>query len=47
MTNPHLRLFVDAQFTSPYALSAFVALREKGLPFEIELVDLFAQDKWR
>jgi glutathione S-transferase len=38
----HLKLYVDGQFTSPYALSAFVALREKGLPFEVETVDLEA-----
>ncbi|VVE04252.1 glutathione S-transferase [Pandoraea horticolens] len=33
-------LYVDAQFTSPYALSAFVTLREKGLPFDLRTVDL-------
>jgi len=32
MSNPELRLFVDAQFMSPFAMSAFVALREKGRP---------------
>lgn len=37
-----LKLYVDSQFTSPYALSAFVALREKGLDFEMETVDLEA-----
>jgi glutathione S-transferase len=35
-------LYVDAQFTSPYAMSAFVALTEKRLPFEIEALDLAA-----
>lgn len=35
-----LTLFVDAQFASPYAMSAFVALHEKNLPFEISTVDL-------
>lgn len=40
MTNPALRLYVDAQFTSPYALSAFVALRQKRLAFEMIAVDL-------
>ncbi|WP_415914421.1 glutathione transferase [Paraburkholderia sp. J67] len=35
-----LRLYVDAQFTSPYAMSAFVALHEKGLPFELGTIDL-------
>ncbi len=33
-------LYVDAQFTSPYALSVFVTLREKGIPFELRTVDL-------
>lgn len=31
---------MDAQFASPYAMSAFVALHEKQLPFELEAVDL-------
>ena len=35
-----LTLFVDAQFASPYAMSVFVALREKKLPFEMLTVDL-------
>lgn len=43
MSNPELRLFVDAAFTSPYAMSVFVALHEKRLPFAIEAVDLYAQ----
>ncbi|WP_028103459.1 glutathione transferase [Pseudoduganella violaceinigra] len=38
----HLKLYVDSQFTSPYALSAFTALREKGLDFAMETVDLEA-----
>jgi glutathione S-transferase len=33
-------LYADAQFTSPYALSVFVTLREKGLPFDLRTVDL-------
>jgi glutathione S-transferase len=37
-----LKLYVDSQFTSPYAISAFVALREKGLEFDLETVDLEA-----
>lgn len=35
-----LVLYVDAQFVSPYAMSAFVALQEKGVPFEIRTLDL-------
>jgi glutathione S-transferase len=37
-----LTLYVDSQFTSPYALSVFVTLKEKGLPFELKTVDLEA-----
>ncbi len=40
----NLRLYVDAQFTSPYAMSAFVVLREKGLDFEMSTVDLDASE---
>ncbi|WDY57498.1 glutathione transferase [Pseudomonas sp. PSKL.D1] len=35
-----MRLYVDAQFTSPYALSCFVALREKGIDFEMQPLNL-------
>lgn len=38
--NPAFQLYVDAQFISPYAMSAFVALTEKGLPFETLTIDL-------
>jgi len=37
-----MRLYVDANFASPYALVAFVSLIEKGLDFEIEPLDLAA-----
>jgi glutathione S-transferase len=37
-----MRLYVDAQYASPYAMSVFVALVEKGLPFEVETLDLSA-----
>jgi glutathione S-transferase len=40
--NP-LTLFVDHQFTSPYAMSVYVTLREKGIPFTTERLDLGAQ----
>lgn len=42
MNNRPLRLYVDSQLTSPYAMSAFVTLREKGLEFELSTVDLDA-----
>jgi glutathione S-transferase len=35
-------LYVDSNFASPYALVAFVSLLEKGLPFDIEALDLSA-----
>lgn len=37
-----MRLYVDSQFASPYAMSAFVALRTKGLSFEVAPLDLAA-----
>jgi len=40
MNDSSLRLYVDAQFTSPYAMSCFVALREKGIEFEMSTLDL-------
>ncbi len=42
MNDSCLRLYVDAQFTSPYAMSVFVALREKGIEFELRPLDLDA-----
>jgi glutathione S-transferase len=38
-----LTLYVDSLFASPYAMSAFVTLTEKGIPFQVEKVDLEAQ----
>lgn len=35
-----MKLFIDSNHLSPYAMSAFVALREKAIPFELALVDL-------
>jgi len=40
MPSPSLRLYVDAQFTSPYAMSVFVTLLEKGMTFETVTLDL-------
>jgi glutathione S-transferase len=36
-------LYVDSNYASPYAMSSFVALREKGVAFELETVDLGAK----
>jgi glutathione S-transferase len=35
-------LYVDSNFASPYALVAYVSLVEKGLPFDVKPLDLFA-----
>ncbi|MFL9924658.1 glutathione transferase [Herbaspirillum lusitanum] len=40
MNNPRFKLYIDAQFISPYAMSAFVALTEKGLSFDTMAIDL-------
>jgi hypothetical protein len=40
MPEAPLRLYADAQFASPYAMSVFVALQEKQLTFELFAVDL-------
>lgn len=40
IADARLILYVDAFFISPYAFSSFVALREKGLPFETRVVAL-------
>lgn len=38
--NHNLTLYVDSLRTSPYAMSVFVALKHKNLPFELRSVDL-------
>ncbi len=35
-----MELFIDSNYLSPYAMSAFVALREKDIPFEVRLINL-------
>ncbi|MDE2400282.1 MAG: glutathione transferase [Burkholderiales bacterium] len=35
-----ITLYIDSQFFSPYAMFAYVALREKRLPFAIQKMDL-------
>jgi glutathione S-transferase len=37
-----MQLYVDSQFASPYAMSAFVALVEKAVDFELMPIDLAA-----
>ncbi|MBI4987740.1 MAG: glutathione transferase [Rhodocyclales bacterium] len=41
--NNELTLCIDSNFVSPYALWAFVALKEKRLPFALKPVDLAAK----
>lgn len=43
MSQPKLELYSDAQYASPYAMSVFVALHEKSLPFTLHTVDLDKQ----
>lgn len=38
-----LALYIDSNFVSPYALWAYVALKEKRLPFTVQTVDLAAK----
>lgn len=40
MAEPKLILWGDSNFESPYVFSSFVALKEKGLPFELKLLSL-------
>jgi glutathione S-transferase len=35
-----MQLFIDSNYLSPYAMSAFVALREKAIAFDLTLVNL-------
>ena len=35
-----MQLYVDSNYVSPYAMSVFVALHEKKLPFEVTALDL-------
>ncbi|HET9552949.1 MAG TPA: glutathione transferase [Anaeromyxobacteraceae bacterium] len=42
-----LTLYGNASWSSPYVFSAFVALTEKGLPFEVKLLDLAAREHER
>lgn len=43
MNYPNVTLWSDACFFSPYVMSVFVALSEKGVPFSLQHVDLASQ----
>ena len=44
MIHQPFTLYIDARFLSPYAMSAFIALTEKGVPFQLKKVDLLAKE---
>ena len=46
MDSTKLKLYVGADFVSAFAMSAFVALKEKQLSFELVKVDLKARDNY-
>ena len=47
MENRKLKLYVGADFISAFAMSAFVALKEKQLSFEFVKVDLKAKENYQ
>jgi glutathione S-transferase len=42
-----LKLYVDSRYTSPYAMSAFVALTEKKLSFDLITIDLNKAEQYQ
>jgi glutathione S-transferase len=46
MDKTDLTLYTDSRLVSPYAMSVFVTLMEKGLSFEIERINLKAQEQY-
>ena len=44
MAESEFLLYVDSKYASSYAMSAFVTLHEKGLPFELLTIDLGARE---
>ncbi|HSM83394.1 MAG TPA: glutathione transferase [Nodosilinea sp.] len=44
MAEADFLLYVDAQLISPYAMAAFVALQEKGIAFDMQTVNLAAEE---
>jgi glutathione S-transferase len=47
MESTKLKLYVGADFVSAFAMSAFVALKEKQLSFEMVTLDLKARDNYQ
>jgi glutathione S-transferase len=44
LSSNNFKLYVDSNFLSPYAMSVFVTLMEKGVPFAIKTIDLGTQE---
>lgn len=44
MTTHEFTLYIDTRFLSPYAMSAFIALTEKGVAFQLKKVDLMTRE---
>ena len=44
MSSNAFTLYIDSQFSSPYAMSVFVGLTEKGQSFELKKIDLETQE---
>jgi glutathione S-transferase len=40
-----MKLYVDREYASPWAMAVFVGLREKGLVFDVEVLNLAAGDQ--
>ena len=47
MESSQLKLYVGADFVSAFAMSAFVALKEKQLSFDLVTIDLKAQENYQ
>lgn len=47
MENNRIKLYVGADFVSAFAMSAFVALKEKQLPFELVTLDLKSRENYQ
>ena len=47
MESAKLKLYVGADFVSAFAMSAFVALKEKQLPFELVTLDLKSRENYQ
>lgn len=46
MNTESVTLYVDSNFTSPYAMAVFVTLAEKNIPFEVKKIDLETKENY-